>query len=265
MKKNRYPERILNRGSLKLLNKTQLEWNFCTIFPSFATIQAFPPKTDPDGKNKGTISIRTFSVSHVNEKWMSSSLQGADVLRKLLSICRKNMQEIYNASRFQKIGWNDDIKKKEFQQEFSHFLIVNFPQQLPQAMNADGVIAFIFFRFELDEDNSEHLPICYIWELQIMPEFQSLGIGKHLIAFVEGISRYFGICKMMCTVQKKNTGASKFYKEKCGFVLDESNPDNFIKRGKQKESACDYEILKVQLRSSDEFFNSIEHYSPYVL
>eukprot|EP00920_Eleutheroschizon_duboscqi_P008382 GHVT01019366.1.p3 GENE.GHVT01019366.1~~GHVT01019366.1.p3 ORF type:complete len:122 (-),score=4.27 GHVT01019366.1:544-909(-) len=99
------------------------------------------------------------------------------------------------------------------------------------------VVAFLHYRFEVDTEADHPMPVCYVYELQVKAGYQSLGIGHHLLRAITEISRSLSLEKVMCTIQKENKRAVKFYKEKCGFVIDESNPncDDF---------QVEYEILK---------------------
>ena len=109
------------------------------------------------------------------------------------------------------------------------------------------VHGFAHFRYELDDDNRPKFPITYLYELQIHPSMQKLGLGNKLMTIIELTSLRMQMKKIMLTVFRSNEGAMRFYKKKRMYDIDSSSPSNFS--GEENEK-CDYEILSKPLGSS---------------
>ncbi|CAA9989381.1 acetyltransferase, GNAT family, putative [Plasmodium knowlesi strain H] len=103
------------------------------------------------------------------------------------------------------------------------------------------LVCFVHYRLTGDYPPNAHRTICYLYEIQIVPEFTKLGIGKRLINMLEALCRRINVDKIVCTVLKNNVNAVSFYKTKCSFEMDESSPDNFASEDSEE---CEYEILK---------------------
>ena len=117
------------------------------------------------------------------------------------------------------------------------------------------VVAFTHFRFEcsIDECNDHnyqydnkaisnlpdfliHDSILYVYEIQIDSRFQRQRLGKKLMTFMQRIAMKMKMKKVMLTVFKMNVKALSFYKNKLGYDVDESSPDD-------DDDDADYEIL----------------------
>lgn len=64
----------------------------------------------------------------------------------------------------------------------------------------------------------------YSYELQIKDEYQGKGIGRHLLKCMEELANTFNMDFIVLTALNSNVRAMKFY-EKCGFTLDETDPE----------------------------------------
>ncbi|CAI7722123.1 N-acetyltransferase, GNAT family, putative [Plasmodium vivax] len=109
-----------------------------------------------------------------------------------------------------------------------------------------SLVCFVHYRLTADYPPNEHTTICYLYEIQIVPEFTKMGIGKHLIGMLEALCKRIKVHKIVCTVLKSNVNAVSFYKTKCSFQVDESSPDNFASDDSEE---CEYEILKREVSS----------------
>ncbi|KJP89940.1 hypothetical protein AK88_00396 [Plasmodium fragile] len=115
-------------------------------------------------------------------------------------------------------------------------------QDVHDYLTKHALVCFVHYRLTADYPPNEHTTICYLYEIQIVPEFTKMGIGQHLISMLEALCRRINVPKILCTVLKNNVKAVSFYKTKCSFQLDESSPDNFTSDDSEEE--CEYEILK---------------------
>ncbi|ORM42200.1 uncharacterized protein BXIN_0979 [Babesia sp. Xinjiang] len=73
---------------------------------------------------------------------------------------------------------------------------------------------------------------------------QSSGLGTFLINATKIVGRHADAKKLMCTVLKINRRAVSFYRNKCGFVDDESDPSSVDFENREKHI---YHILKLEL------------------
>eukprot|EP00921_Rhytidocystis_pertsovi_P009349 GHVQ01015042.1.p1 GENE.GHVQ01015042.1~~GHVQ01015042.1.p1 ORF type:complete len:371 (-),score=40.75 GHVQ01015042.1:344-1456(-) len=186
---------------------------------------------------------------------------GMTVLRDVFFTIKRNMKELYDSSNFNEVGWSDEQKWKEVTDSESRYIIAHvvgehkgtdFEGNCSGSRGLGGSIAgFVHFRFEVDSDNPgnhKDSPVMYIWDLQLKDWAQRKGLGKHLINVLDLSARHLGMEKLMCTVLKENVGASKFYREKCGFCTDESSPDNFA--DVDDDELCEYDILRKEIRKN---------------
>jgi ribosomal protein S18 acetylase RimI-like enzyme len=107
------------------------------------------------------------------------------------------------------------------------------------------VLGFTHFRYEPNDDDESSTPtqpITYLYELQIHPTLQKLGMGKHLMTIVELLSFKCHMEKVMLTVFKMNDRAMGFYLNKMKYGVDECSPSNY-----EGCEDCDYEILSKSL------------------
>ncbi|GBE59536.1 GNAT family protein [Babesia ovata] len=158
-----------------------------------------------------------------------------DLIDRVFTLTRNNMSRLYNEANFLG-GWRDRMKYREISAPKTHLLVLS---------DEDGTLmGFISYRFMMISDCQPPTEVCYIYELQVDELFRSRGVGTFLIGAAMAIARWAGAKKLMCTVLKLNTRALSFYRSKCGFVNDESDPDSYDCRCGHDH--C-YHILKLEL------------------
>lgn len=237
--------------------------------PEFTTIASIKRKGDNAAtKNNDDNKLTTPTTTAATIQYYKSPLS-SPILTQCLQLFQDNMGKMYQHSSW---GLNMDEKLKEFEHDDARFLIIlestadaadnndatdasdnnnddddditDVTEQiadinLTNKNNTPNVIGFAHFRYEKDEDTP--LPITYLYELQISPQYTSNGLGHNLMTIIELLSIKFQIYKIILTVFKCNIGAMKFYLEKCkGYGIDECSPSNF--EGSENENA-EYEIL----------------------
>ena len=156
----------------------------------------------------------------------------------ILDLTERNMKTHYEHSEN---GWNPKQKEKEFKHETARFLLC---RQVLDGDNSSGdsdgrLIAFVHFRFEMDDENKH--PVIYCYEIQVVDEFQSKGIGKHLMHLLYQMASRFKMNKVMLTCFKHNQKTLQFYTGLLGYAPDVCSP-----------SVCglnkDYEILSKRIK-----------------
>lgn len=236
-----------------------------------------PPARDGDGDGGAVVVAsngqngNSASGNHfATVRHFSSPLPPA-ILEQCLELFQRNMGEMYQQS-----SWGLDLeeKLKELKHPDARFLVAlssggtrvetttsttstataavaaeaksegtavqaEHPNDDATTDEKGTVLAFAHFRYEADDDSRLPLPVTYLYELQVDPSCQKLGLGKRLMTIVELISLGSRMRKCMLTVFHANVGAMKFY-ERNGYVVDECSPSNFEGEGCE---SCDYEIL----------------------
>ncbi|KAK9172005.1 Acetyltransferase (GNAT) family protein [Cryptosporidium meleagridis] len=187
--------------------------------------------------------ISKRSNLHIAKRSDLSSTQ----MENILKITRDNMKILYDENPWGDIwsrGWNDRLKMDELCHSLSNYIIIyeintdnatntimstkcsseiSFHNDLPTDIN---ILSFLSFRFELEDefDSCNKHIVGYMYELQSL--VKGKGYGKLLIDLLCFICNELQIYKIMCTVLRKNLDAVRFYTKKCGFVMDETSPEN---------------------------------------
>lgn len=153
-----------------------------------------------------------------------------------------NMKCFYEQSEN---GWNEKQKEKEFRNENARFLFCSIDggkkklEAGDEKCEDEELIAFVHFRFELD-DEQKH-PVVYCYEIQVCPSYQSHGIGKFLMQILYKIGSRFKMNKIMLTCFKHNDSTFKFY-SRLGYGLDVCSPSKF-------GMDTTYEILSMRIKN----------------
>ena len=135
----------------------------------------------------------------------------------MTDLTEANMRDHYQKSEY---GWNRKQKEKEFRHETARILFVT-----PAAAAGDEApspVAFVHFRFELDDE--EKHPALYCYEIQVAKEQQSQGVGKHLMRVLREIGSRFKMYKVMLTCFKHNETTLSWY-QSLGYTPDVCSPE----------------------------------------
>ena len=178
-------------------------------------------------------------LSQVSERELSiefspSSELSAETMQRCMNLFERNMGEMYSRS-----SWGLDLheKLKDFSHKHSRFLLV-FDKTNENSNESVGrsLVAFLNFRFCLNDDEHPECAVFYVYELQVEPSYRKAGIGRHLMAQAETMAAAGEMDKTVLTVFLSNSGAMEFYK-RLGYCEDESSPRQ------NGDTAADYEIL----------------------
>jgi N-alpha-acetyltransferase 40 len=189
----------------------------------------------------------------------SAQSLSAELVDACLDLFRANMGELYRNSSF---GLDLDAKRSELTHRKARFLLVfdssktvgeakenGNPSSGTSSSDApvnrdekDRLAAFVHFRYCLDEDEAPSCAVLYVYEIQVSARCSGRGLGTALMNLVVGAAQSVGLGKVVLTALKSNPRALRFYKDRLGFELDETDP-----------SACgeavDYEILSKAIPS----------------
>ncbi|GFE52812.1 GNAT family protein [Babesia ovis] len=158
-----------------------------------------------------------------------------DVLDSLFNLTKENMSGLYNESGFLG-GWRDQMKYRELSAAKTHILELRDDTGM--------LVGFVSYRFLIISDWQPATKVCYIYELQVDAKRRSRGVGKFLVKATEIIGRKAEAKKLMCTVLKLNRRAVAFYRNKCGFTDDESDPSSVDFENRDQHI---YHILKLDI------------------
>ena len=181
---------------------------------------------DSFGISEGDNITKRISITCLHSKDLDET-----TLTWINELTEKNMKDHYEKSAN---GWNPKQKEKELRHETARFLVCHVDSD-------KEMIAFVHFRFELD-DEAKH-PAVYCYEIQVEKEWQSKGIGRHLMKVLQEIGFRFKMFKVMLTCFKHNQTTLSFY-EKLGYTPDIRSPSRC------GDMTADYEILSKRIRES---------------
>ncbi|KAL7535661.1 hypothetical protein ACHAWF_005228 [Thalassiosira exigua] len=226
--------------------------------PAFLSAPLSPPSpssvgrsNDDDDDDRDKSSSRAAAIRHL------SSPLPPNVLKQCLELFEANMGEMYRSSSW---GLDMEEKERELRHAGARFLVALAFERDDSGGDEDGaehprsdsagdeydacaVLGFAHFRHEVDEDATPRVPVTYVYELQVRPSHQKLGLGKRLMTLIELMALRMGMRKVMLTVFRANDAAMKFY-EKRKYQVDECSPSNFD--GEESEN-CEYEIMSKPL------------------
>jgi ribosomal protein S18 acetylase RimI-like enzyme len=146
--------------------------------------------------------------------------------KKLFEILQENMKTHYEKSK--RLPWDAEKKREEIFEKNMRFLI---------CFDGDRIVAFSAFLFDIEDKRL----VLYLYELQVIKEYQRYGIGSFLMPLVEQIAKHAGMAYVMLTVFRHNESAMNFYLKKCSYTIDSFSPS------KNGRTGLDYEILSKQL------------------
>lgn len=159
-----------------------------------------------------------------------ANLAEAD-FESIFTLLETNMKKEYEASDW---GWNGKEKKAELREKNPWFLI---------ARDATSkVIAFAHFKFDFDEEEE----VLYCYEVQVVDEMRSKGVGKFMMQILELIGSTACMKKMMVTVFKHNSRSIHFFKDVLKYTDDETSPRYC---DPLEESEYCYEIMSKPLKA----------------
>eukprot|EP00116_Pleurobrachia_bachei_P005675 sb/3465937/ len=111
-----------------------------------------------------------------------------------------------------------------------------------RALYASKVIAFAHFKFDFDEEEE----VLYCYEVQVVDEMRSKGVGKFMMQILELIGSTTSMKKMMVTVFKHNSRSIHFFKDVLKYTDDETSPRYC---DPLEESEYCYEIMSKPLKA----------------
>ena len=186
-------------------------------------------KKGNDDDNKASLRLEALSSAEVSEEMM----------QKFLEMFEDNMGDLYRVSTW---GLNLEEKAQDFQHRKARFLIVwsKGSDNDDDDATSETMAAFVHYRFCFDDEERPDWAVLYVYELQVAQGFQRKNIGHALQQVLEEVGRQSQMTKIMLTVFHNNPNALRFYRDKCGYSVDETDPSNYQER-------VDYMILSKSL------------------
>jgi ribosomal protein S18 acetylase RimI-like enzyme len=227
----------LMRKKIEKAEKLRNPLTLITTTPSTYDLPFSINSTDlVDGENP---EVKAFSLQSLHAKDLSQDIL---LLDKLLDVFEENMGDLYRASQW---GLNMKEKREEFIHRKARYLLIwsntveNVTTNCVESPDK-SLAGFVHYRFDFDDDERPEFAVLYVYEIQVVNGYQRKGLGGALMQLLEDMGRQAEMSKVMLTVLHKNVEARDFYKQKCGYVLDESDPSNF-------NDPADYSILSKSL------------------
>ncbi|KAF3936611.1 hypothetical protein ABW19_dt0209155 [Dactylella cylindrospora] len=166
------------------------------------------------------------SSSYNIELYMSSTLPD-NVFSDCFDLLEANLSESYRATTK---GWQPKKKKEEMKHPAMRYLILTSGSTTePTSTDPEKIqptfVGFLEFMVT-EEEGSE---VIYTYEIDIVPSYQGLGLGRKLLDVAEEFGKRVGVEKAMLTVFDSNRGARRFY-EREGYEIDDISPEPKILR-----------------------------------
>ena len=147
--------------------------------------------------------------------------------RWMHSLCKKNMKEVYDKD----YGWDDEDKMSELREKASRFLVVT--QEFADGDFVDEKltkkVAFVNFRFTLQGecyDTMKGETCLFVYDIQVEPEYQRKGLGKHLMQVCELIGTKQRMKFLQLLIPNGNDIAVNFLSKKLkGYDCDTTGLD----------------------------------------
>ena len=150
-----------------------------------------------------------------------SSALTDDLVQRLLTIFEENMGELYRVSSW---GLKLNEKEEELRHRKARYLLVWEHSTAADDVPTTTLAAFCHYRFCLDDDERPDWPVLCIYEIQVALGYQRRGLGQALMRILQEIGRQTDMAKVLLTVFSRNVEGIQFYREKCGYTVDESDP-----------------------------------------
>lgn len=133
-----------------------------------------------------------------------------DDLQWAFELMKTSVKEFYISGGW---GWKDRDKWEELTHESAWMLMAR--------LKGSGTpCGFVDFRFDLD-DNVE---VLYCYEIHLMPESRSKGLGKFLMQILELLAHRTKMKKVVLTAFKENERSLRFFADKLNYEEDETSP-----------------------------------------
>jgi GNAT superfamily N-acetyltransferase len=132
----------------------------------------------------------------------------------MLTLAKAQMEQVVDSSGY---GWDDEDREEELKEEASRYLLVRRREDR-------ALVGFADFRFTLQgdiEQKMEGFPSLLVNDLQLAPEVQRKGLGRHLAMTLEMIARKQKMTFMQLKVFKGCDAGEGFVSTKLkGFAPD---------------------------------------------
>ncbi|KAJ9606099.1 N alpha-acetyl-transferase [Cladophialophora chaetospira] len=157
---------------------------------------------------------------------------GDSLLRECMKLIEQTSAKDYQNSEMK---WSTAKKWKEMQLPDMKYIILVTPE--------DVVAGFVSFMITYEDG----LEVLYLYEIHLIPEWQTQGLGRNMLHVVECFARNVGVAKVMLTVFRANERAIEWYAKR-GYQEDKFSPGpRKLRNGTIKQPS--YTILSKQVKS----------------
>lgn len=129
---------------------------------------------------------------------------------QIVELFESNMKHLYEQSHG---GYDPQDKRRELFDDQARYLLVHSSERL---------LAFAHFRFDMDYGSR----VVYLYELQVDKQCQGQGLGQWMMEQLKCICRETQMAKIVLTVHKANGKAIDFYRGRCQFDADSTDPSD---------------------------------------
>lgn len=200
---SKIPKKIPAKTLIKMrVDRANAAGGLTSVFPNYSIIKC----------NDIDVHLHCFKGNTISKhlsQWM-------------LNLTAKNVSQYYEGCQFANgDGWDPISVLKEMTSQKANIIIFSTSKSAPSIDKSEDLLGFLHYRFEIEFD----IDCCYIWDLQLEENSRGKGIGTSIMDPLSSLCSKFQISTFFCTVQKANTTAMKFWKDKWKFEMDENSPD----------------------------------------
>lgn len=198
----------------KLLRKKEIADENTSMQAKQIIVDAANNTDDPLAK---MVAFKKFDRNGLNLSLQCSRVKDLDedTMDWIFKLTKDNMQRLYEEADW---GWTDKEKKEEMTEDAAWHIVAR------DLAHDNKPVACVHFRFDMDEGDA----VLYCYEIQLVKEVRRKGLGNFLMKTLELLAFQNNMEKVMLTIFKENHEGNKFFKNKLGYKIDETNPDGLI-------------------------------------
>ncbi|KAA8492254.1 N-alpha-acetyltransferase 40 [Porphyridium purpureum] len=136
------------------------------------------------------------------------SRPGKELVEWMLDVMWDNTGPSMAASS---LGWERDSKRDELCASSSRILMVYGACDTACSLKPAG---FVSYRFDIEDEAA----VLYVYEVMVHTQFQSQGLGTHMMRLIQAIATQQQMEKVVLTVLKSNTRAFQLYESRLGYA-----------------------------------------------
>lgn len=181
----------------------------------------------------------------IRKDFVNLSSESSDLFKWCFNLIQENMEFRHSKSKY--LSWNKKTKLAELQDPLTRVIVIFSDHEKP--------VGFASYQLTTEPDlNDVSIPCLYWYELHIIKEFRSSGLGSYLMKCIERIAEANSDkCEKIILTAFKPLPNNRLYRSpiefyvKHGFKADPISPSRCLKSREAQE--YDYEIMSKDVAS----------------